>query len=230
MKKILHALICCLFVIPFSLFSQTIVGGTNAASDAYPWMATLADRSRNLLDEAHLCGGTLIDKKWGLTAAHCVTDAFALGVNDLDVALGLTDLSNPNAGYERIRVEEAILDLSFGLIGNRNFDIALQKLETPSTKLPLALPIQGDQTHYAAGIAGKVLGWGLVDTNTYESSLFLQEANIQVIDLSDCNSQATYGGDVTLNMFCAGTLANQSLAGTATGDSGGPLLVMSGGE
>lgn len=43
-----------------------IVGGEDAVKGAWPWIATLRWLGRTL------CGGTLIDSQWIVTAAHCV--------------------------------------------------------------------------------------------------------------------------------------------------------------
>lgn len=43
-----------------------VVGGTDSPKGAWPWMVSLYFRGR------HVCGATLIDNEWLITAAHCV--------------------------------------------------------------------------------------------------------------------------------------------------------------
>uniref|UniRef100_A0A670YCK3 Peptidase S1 domain-containing protein n=1 Tax=Pseudonaja textilis TaxID=8673 RepID=A0A670YCK3_PSETE len=45
--------------------SGRIVGGTEASASKWPWQVSLQYGS------AHICGGTIIDAQWVLTAAHC---------------------------------------------------------------------------------------------------------------------------------------------------------------
>lgn len=50
--------------------STRIVGGDEATAHAWPWQASL--RSSGWMGSSHICGATIINEEWLVTAAHCV--------------------------------------------------------------------------------------------------------------------------------------------------------------
>ena len=94
MRLVSAALLLCPLVLasdwPAAPLSQQvgrgrIVGGEEAADGEFPWQVSL--RQIAGVGATHFCGGSVIDKDWVLTAAHCCAGQVRLG------CLTLTDLS-----------------------------------------------------------------------------------------------------------------------------------------
>ena len=50
--------------------SGRIIGGTETSSNEFPWQVYLFKETNS--GARYVCGGSIIDSQWVLTAAHCV--------------------------------------------------------------------------------------------------------------------------------------------------------------
>ncbi|GAB6060712.1 trypsin-like serine protease [Desulfonatronum parangueonense] len=206
--------------------SVRIVGGDVVRDpEAYPWMISLAIPWIGDLYDAHDCGATLISPTWALSAAHCFVDDETGEVYDeVDAVLGTLSLKSPSPDFERIPVERLIIHPEYDRFTTDN-DIALLKLNRPSSRQPVAKLAASDQDA-APGLMSTVLGWGwtLPKPRSFRSSSSdLLKLNLPIVDNDICAQSMIYADSViTDNMLCAGTgLGGQD---SCQGDSGGPLV------
>lgn len=191
--------------------SERIVGGTDATIDEWPWQVSLQYKNQ------HLCGGSIINSKWVITAAHCFPEEYQQIAN-WKVFAGSETLYS---GGEIYSVKKIITNGNYDPVTS-DFDIALVKVRSslPYTDFirPVCLPNYDMPIQTAKPW---VTGWGY--RKEYgEVSIMLQQANVTVIRRPVCNQRAFYSGRITKQMLCAGYLAGAVDA--CQGDSGGPLV------
>ena len=204
--------------IPPGVIEPHIVGGGKVSNSDHPYQVALLTASDSSGFTAQFCSGTLVAPRWVATAAHCVADKTAAGV---DVGVGKDDLALV-AASDRHVVSAINVHPSYDSATYAN-DIALLQLSTAVTSSTAKwIPWQADTTEPAAGTTGTVSGWGTVtlDESIYRNEL--QGATVKVLESPGddlCGAWANYSATEKL---CVGGERN---VGACTGDSGGPLAI-----
>ena len=202
------------------LVEPKIVGGTEAKAGDDPWQVALLDGQKSSKN-AHFCGGTRINARWVVTAAHCVDGGTQ--PSDVDVLAGTT---NVRSGGERLDVQAIFVhpDYDTSRDWTIDADVALLHLAAPATQGGTIETITAaeDSQHGVPPTLSRVTGWGA----TLEGGGLvsrLRTVNLPIISRQDCNNRVVYNGEVTDNMICAGRWEGGQDA--CQGDSGGPLTV-----
>jgi hypothetical protein len=184
---------------PVAPLLQRIVGGSFVQNGQYGYTAALLNNSYQ-----QGCGGTLIDPKWVVTAAHCIPAGYAAHVR-----VGSTDRTS---GGQVIRVVRRIMHPGWN---GGPHDIGLLELETPAVGIA---PAEVGSATPAQNSTLRLLGWGQT-TSPFggdTGSQFLKQIDTTVLHPNDCS--AGWGpGDLCLSATTTATACK--------GDSGGPALL-----
>ncbi|XP_063072689.1 elastase-1-like [Engraulis encrasicolus] len=201
--------------------NERVVGGEVATPNSWPWQISLQYRSGS--SYYHTCGGSLIDRGWVLTAAHCVDSS-----RTWRVVLGEHDLYS-NSGREQIIAVSQVYIHSGWNPSNvaGGYDVALLRLASSATLnsyVQLAsLPASGLILPHNNPCY--ITGWGLTSTGG-NLSPELKQAYMPLVDHQTCSSNGWWGSTVKNTMVCAGGYDNAG----CNGDSGGPLNCSWGGK
>ncbi|XP_026462799.1 lectizyme-like [Ctenocephalides felis] len=196
-----------------------VVGGHTASEHQFPWQVSL---QRN---KDHFCGGSVLNEKWVVTAAHCISGTFGF-----EAVAGKHDLSKSESTEQRSAFKRTIVHKSYsGGVGP--YDIALIELATPfklnSAVQAVKLPSR-DEAH-----SGQVTlsGWGSTSTSNFPSyPNLLQTVDKPIVSYAECEKVLGGPGASPLHPLnlCTGPLTGGVSA--CSGDSGGPLVQYNGNE
>ncbi|XP_014271508.1 venom protease [Halyomorpha halys] len=195
-----------------------IVGGVEAELGAWPWIAVLGYYRRSSIKWD--CGGSLINHRYILTAAHCVSP-----VPPAKVKLGEHNLHREDDEAVEFNIEKTIIHPQYSILNYAN-DIALIRLQRDvdfsDTVKPVCLP-QTDALR-SSKFEGKypyVIGWGHTTNNGPKSDV-LQQVQVPVVENENCTkAYKKMQYSITGNQICAGKEGKDS----CQADSGGPLLL-----
>ncbi|XP_043652928.1 serine protease 7 [Drosophila teissieri] len=214
-------------------FSNKVYNGNDTAIDEFNWMALLEyvdNRGRRELS----CGGSLINNRYVLTAAHCVIGAVETEVGRLTtVRLGEYDTSKDvdcvdeicNQPILQLGIEQAIVHPQYDPANkNRIHDIALLRLDQPVLLneyiQPVCLPLVSTRMAINTGELLVVSGWGR--TTTARKSTIKQRLDLPVNDHDYCARKfATRNIHLISSQLCVG---GEFYRDSCDGDSGGPLM------
>ncbi|XP_059060363.1 chymotrypsin-2-like [Achroia grisella] len=192
----------------FSYQESRIVGGQDAPEGGIPYQASLRSKLNS-----HFCGGSILNDRWILTAAHCTVGQSS---RSMQVVVGTNSLKT---GGDRYSVDSIIIhqDYDSYLITN---DVSLIKvtesIEFTDKIKPIALPDHDTD----AGASLLLSGWGRLSYPGFLPNQ-LQMINLTALSTERCQSLMNKINPVYETQICSLTKSGE---GACHGDSGGPLV------
>lgn len=205
-------------IAPAHAVAPRIAGGSPVSITEAPWQTLLVVRNKEV------CGGSLLNGSWILTAAHCMDEGVTPG--DVKAYAGVSKQTE-RGDANKLDVAQVIVHPGWNPATQFN-DVALIGLASPvgasATTQSVQLPTAENAASWpAAGTAATVVGWG-ASTEGGATSNDLQRASLTVLSGPGDPACGSYGtGFDTSTQICAGVPSGTVDA--CQGDSGGGLIV-----
>ncbi|KAJ8960290.1 hypothetical protein NQ318_004015 [Aromia moschata] len=220
-----------------------ITNGEDASLNEFPWMALLSYRTGRGTE--FLCGGSIVNEKWILTAAHCVTNLknplLGVRVGEYDIKSVRDCESLPNGEekcappLQNLAIEEIRPHPQFN-VSVISDDIALLKVTRMNLSVenvrPVCLPIGATRNDEFTNSV--VTGWGLLSPGFHLSISYYEVIAYVDVFGTPCTLNRPSVSGQTSNILQRVNLPTITSApggregkDSCPGDSGGPLQVAS---
>jgi len=207
------------------------IGGVPSVRNEYPWVVQIMSNGQQL------CGGSLIDNQYVLTAASCLEPSRNSRVNPQSVAalrviFGEYRRGAADSGYPIERnVSVAYLHADYKPPSQTEspvYDIAVLKLGSPVVFSNRVQPICLDDGTYRLDTGmfdGIVAGWGKTSYNTLGYPSEQHKSKVNAISQIECkNIYAGYNYPIRDEEICAGIPTRNGVSDACVSDLGGPLF------
>ncbi|CAF1036767.1 unnamed protein product [Brachionus calyciflorus] len=199
-----------------------IIDGNDASPHSYPFIVSLHYKS-DTYGNMHICGGSILNDQWILTAGHCIQSTLDVRLGKYSVIIGLHKLNEYSSSQVYV-VEKAFTNFDDDYI--LKDDWALLKLKTRIKKFDNTVqPIELTQTPSENFIEKCLVtaGWGSI-SKTFDPKVpnKLQETYLRVIN-DDATCKINYQWEKKAT-FCTKSPTSRPYTMTCSGDSGGPLF------
>lgn len=170
------------------------MGGTDAQTNEFPFMVSLQTKSNS----RHFCGGSVLNKRWVLTAAHCIKILLMLGMirnpSDIQLVIGST---KTNEDYtHKYDVEKWVIHGCFlntyGDMMTDDITLLMTNRDIPLNGAnigAICLPKRGaNPLDFKMSIAG----WGVWDPDDENPATKLQKAETTLQNEEFCQTYQWY--------------------------------------
>uniref|UniRef100_A0A194ARU6 Serine proteinase 5 n=1 Tax=Sistrurus miliarius barbouri TaxID=8759 RepID=A0A194ARU6_SISMB len=192
--------------------SELVIGGDECNRNEHRFLVALYE----YWSKTFLCGGTLLNEEWVLTAKHC-------NRRHMSIYLGVHDQSVQSANEQSRYPKEKYFFNCSNNFTKWDKDIMLIRLDSPVSNNEHIAPLSLPSSPPIVGSVCRVMGWGT--TTSPEETLpdVPQCANINLFDYEVCRAaHPQLGLPATSRTLCAGVL--EGGIDTCHRDSGGPLI------
>ncbi|KAH0820945.1 hypothetical protein GEV33_001846 [Tenebrio molitor] len=200
-----------------------IIGGQVARAAEFPWQVAIYV---DTVDGKFFCGGSLLNREWILTAAHCLYNGRLYTIQ-----LGSTTLQSGDANRVVVATSTAVIFPNFDP-ETLEHDIGLIKLHMEITLTdyiqPITLAEVGDTVEGMPAIA---VGWGQISDCKFTVRLTLSGlANdlhyVTMVVISNAECRLTYGDQVKSTMFCTVGNYNEGICTGALSNDPFPIACL----